>query len=136
MLLALAVIALAVAGVAIAYFLTHRDNELAGHDSRRPVDRSDRHRREASLPVRRPAQARRLQQRPPPRRPRTDDALDRAVDDDRTDDHVRRDLLLPTTATMPDVSSQKETAAVQALNQAGILPSLVLRSRGAIRSAR
>jgi beta-lactam-binding protein with PASTA domain len=30
----------------------------------------------------------------------------------------------PTTATMPDVSSQKEQAAVQSLNSAGILPSL------------
>jgi beta-lactam-binding protein with PASTA domain len=31
----------------------------------------------------------------------------------------------PATATMPDVSGQKEAAAVQALNQAGILASLV-----------
>ena len=30
----------------------------------------------------------------------------------------------PATATMPDVSSQKEQAAVQSLNSAGILPSL------------
>lgn len=115
MLLGIAAVTLALAGAAIAYFLTHRDSK--GQVTTVVVRSTAPTAGGASTSATAPSKPTVTQAAPTPTTPA-------ATTTPTTTTTTASAPPPPADATVPDVSDQKEAAAVQLLNQAGILASL------------